>query len=177
MNNPTAEAIETVLPEAIREYVRVTCDIKPHDGFDQLCRAIGEAFQRFQSVPARWREIELMLSDDPPMVIGQSCAMTFVPRQGVAAFTIGDVILLRTSQLFVADYDFQVYAVLEELTHALLNLADESLAAWIVTFLYSDRVAYRDGFYVPAASFQPHWPPKRKDWASPPRRHFDYRSN
>ncbi len=124
------------------------------------------SFSTLPISPARWREIELMLSDDPPMVIGQSCAMTFVPRQGVAAFTIGDVILLRTSQLFVADYDFQVYAVLEELTHALLNLADESLAAWIVTFLYSDRVAYRDGFYVPAASFQPHWPPKRKDWAA-----------
>ena len=112
----------------------------------------------------RWKEIDLVLTDDPPMVLTPAGALTIFPRKGGAAIAFGDLIFLRASQLLPEDFNFQVYAVLEELVHALLNVQDENLATWIVCFLYSEQIAYKDGQYVPAAGFQPHWPPTRKDW-------------
>lgn len=166
MNNPTPEEIGAALPAAVRQFVHVTCNIKPHAGFGQLCRAIGEAFQRFQAVPARWRMIDLILTDDPPQFWTPVGLFTFAPLQGILAMTDGNIILMRASQLLAANYDVQICAVLEELTHALLNLKDENLVTWVVSFLYSYRIAYHEGRYVPADSFQPHWPPKPKDWSA-----------
>jgi len=58
----------------------------------------------------------------------------------------------------------QVVAVVEELTHSLLNVADENVAAWIVAFLCSDLAAYWDGDYVKPKGFSLTWPPGKKDW-------------
>jgi len=164
MSAPKPEDIEAALPEELREFVLVTCNVKPHEGFPQLCKAIGLAFTRFQFIPIRWREIDLILTDDPPVVHTPSGLLTIVPRKGLAAMAFGDVIFLRASQLFQVEFDFQVIAVLEELTHSLLNVKDESLASWIVAYLYSDRVAYVDGKYASASAYHAHWPPKAKDW-------------
>jgi hypothetical protein len=164
MMDSLADDLEAVLPESLREFVRVTCDIEPHPEFPRLCASIGAAFQRLQGVPFRWTEIDLILTDDPPKVMTACGLMVLAPKKGIAAMTFEKTIVLRARVLLSAPSDFQVIAVLEELTHALLNVQDESLAAWIVSFLYSDQVAYQNGSYVPAASFQPHWPPVRKDW-------------
>jgi hypothetical protein len=71
---------------------------------------------------------------------------------------------LRADLLLLEPYALQVVAVAEELTHVLLNVVDENLAAWIVAFLCSDLAAYRDGEYVKPEGYSMSWPPGKKDW-------------
>ena len=92
MAPPTPEDIEAALPEEVREFIHVSCNIQPHDGFPQLCKAIGLAFTRFKSIPIRWRQINLILTDDPPGMITPAGLICIVPRKGLAAMTFGDSI-------------------------------------------------------------------------------------
>jgi len=164
VNTQPSEDIEAEIPESVRSFVRVTCYIGKSDAFSQLCRAIGEAFSRFQLIPRQWRQIDLIVGPDRPFVNTPVGMLVLVPKEGIAAMTMGDVIVLRAPKLLASTYEFQVLAVLEELTHSVLNIADESLASWVVSFLFSDKIAYQCGSYVSTEDYVPHWPPKAKDW-------------
>jgi len=67
-----------------------------------------------------------------------AAAVCVVPKVGIMGVALENTVCLRADLLLLEPYASQVIAVAEELTHVLLNVADENLAAWIVTFLCSD---------------------------------------
>ena len=174
-----AKDLERALPKSVRPFVRLTCDIEPHEGFPELCRAIGDAFRRFERIPCRWREIGLCVSNGRMITMfTPAAAICVAPRVGIMGVALENTVCLLADLLLLKRYEKQVLAVAEELTHVLLNVRDENLAAWIVAFLCSDLAAYRDGEYVSPEGFSLPWPPGKKDWEEVySNKEFDFESD
>ena len=139
--------INNKIPEEARHYLPVS-SIELPDTCSESVNALIEAINIISSKIDLNRKVHLVIAKSPFKIPFNSGELSFVSKEETYHAAIENFVFLDFEKLSFVPYPLKVACVLEELAHALMNIADEVLVPQVVALMYPGIALNEQGQYV-----------------------------
>lgn len=113
-----------------------------------VVEALWEAVRLVAPAVRLIHPIHVLLSKAPFVVPLSNGTLTFSPRDGVINVAIENLVFLDVVKIISYPHEIRVASIVEELVHALMQVADEGLTSHIVALIYSGVVVVNGQYTV-----------------------------
>ncbi len=143
----TQDFINNRIPEIARHYLPVSSLELPDHCGDSV-NALIEAIEIIIKKTNLNRKVQLVIAKSPFKIALNSGELSFVAKEETHHVAIENFVFLDFEKLHSLPYPLKVACILEELAHALMNIADEALVSQVVALMYPGIAVNGQGQYV-----------------------------
>ncbi len=137
MGTITSEQIESGIPESARGFFKIESGLSG-DGAWIVIQSFWKAVELILPKIHIKSPVQVIFATAPFRVHMNRGTLSFEPDEVVIGAHIYGFVFLDVVKLFNMDPRFQIAVILEELTHALMNIRDEVLVKKVVALLYPE---------------------------------------